>query len=118
MASRGTTLSTATNALVQGSAPLNLASSGEIIITAISRVNNTDQITGQVSQGVLTKASKIGIGVGSIATVPSAIDDIFKNNSNETVYATEVYYSFAPITPLASLWNIVIPNNFYQIAYF
>jgi hypothetical protein len=117
MASRDTTLSAAANALVQGSA-LNLAQSGEIIITSVARINNADQITGQASQGALSNASKIGMGVGSNASVPAAVDDIFNNNSGQTVYITEVYYSFNSITPIGTLLNFVLPSIFYQVAYF
>ena len=44
MASRGTTLSDAANAVVQGSAPLNLSQAGEIIITSVARVGGTDRL--------------------------------------------------------------------------
>jgi len=118
MASRGTALSTAANTVVQGSARLDLAHNGKIIITSVARVNNSDQITGQATQGALSMSSQVGTGVGSSATVPSAVDDILKNNSSQTVYVTEVYYSFHSITPLALLWHIVMPSSFYQVAYF
>jgi Flp pilus assembly protein TadG len=118
MASRGTALPAAANAVVQGSAPLNLAQNGEIIITSVARVNNADKITGQASQGGLSAASKIGTGVGSSATVPAAVDDIFKNNSGQTVFITEVYYSFKSVTPIGNFMKIVLPSKFYEVAYF
>jgi hypothetical protein len=120
MASRGTTLASAANALVQGSPPLNLATAGEVIISSVARVGSTDTITGQVirSAGSVSTASKIGTGVGSKATVPAFIDDIFSKNSGQTVYITEVYCPFRAITPLAGMWNFVIPSILYQAAYF
>ncbi|HXN86392.1 MAG TPA: TadE/TadG family type IV pilus assembly protein [Candidatus Binataceae bacterium] len=120
MASRGTALAAAANALVQGSPPLNLATAGEVIITSVARVGSTDTIMGQVirSAGSVTTASKIGTGVGSKAIVPAVIDDVFSKNSGQTVYITEVYYPFQGITPLASMWNIIIPSILYQAAYF
>src|ERR1700676_391114 len=102
MASRGTTLSAAADAVVQGSAPLNLGSSGEIIITSVARIGGADQITGQVTRGALSMSSKIGSGVGNRATVPAVFDDIFVNNSSQTVYITEIYYPLQQITPLAT----------------
>ncbi|HVN28551.1 MAG TPA: TadE/TadG family type IV pilus assembly protein, partial [Candidatus Binataceae bacterium] len=80
MASRGTPLATAASAVASGSAPLNLSSSGAVIITSVSRVNNLDTITGQATSGSLSVTSKIGTGVGNRATMPAGIDDIFANN--------------------------------------
>ena len=119
MASRGTTLTAAANAVVQGSAPLNLATAGQVTITSVARVANADTITGQVtvSAGASTP-SKIGNGVGNKATVPAVIDDIFAKNSSQTVYITEIYYPFQQITPLAAMWNLVVPPTLYQVAYF
>jgi Flp pilus assembly protein TadG len=119
MASRGATLSVAANAVVQGSAPLNLATAGQVTITSVARVSNADTITGQVtvSAGASTP-SKIGAGVGNKATVPAVVDDIFSKNAGQTVYITEVYYPFQQITPLAKMWNLVLPPTLYQVAYF
>jgi len=120
MASRGTTLATAAAALVQASPPLNLALAGEVIITSVARVSSTDKITGQVirSAGSVSMASKIGTGVGTTATVPVSIDDLFSKNSGQTIYITEVYYPFQAITPLATMFSFVIPSTLYQVAYF
>jgi Flp pilus assembly protein TadG len=118
MASRGTALSTAASAVATSSAPLNVSSAGEIIITSVQRVSNVDKITGQATSGALTMTSKIGTGVGNTATVPAAIDDIFANNSSQTVYITEVYYPLTQITPIARMWNLVLPSTLYQVAYF
>jgi Flp pilus assembly protein TadG len=119
MASRGATLSSAANSVVQGSAPLNLATAGQVTITSVARVANSDTITGQVTVTSGTSIpSKIGTGVGNKATVPAVVDDIFVKNSSQTVYITEVYYPFQQITPLARMWNLVVPPTLYQVAYF
>lgn len=118
MASRGTTLPATAAALLSGSGILNLSMSGQVIVTSVSRVNNVDTIGGQTSLGGLSKSSKIGTGVNSRAIVPAGIDDIFTKNSGQTVYITELYYTFLPITPLATMWNLVIPSTLYQVAYF
>jgi Flp pilus assembly protein TadG len=118
MASRGTALSTAAAAVAQGSAPLNVSSAGEVIITSVQRVSNVDTITGQATSGAINMTSKIGTGVGTTATVPAAVDDIFTNNSGQTVYITEVFYPLTQITPVARMWNLVLPSTMYQVAYF
>ena len=52
------------------------------------------------------------------ATVPANIDDIFSNNSGQTVYITEVFYPLQQITPVAKMWGLVLPSTLYQVAYF
>ena len=118
LASRGTALATAASTLASNSAPLNVSGVGEVIITSVSRVNSVDTITGQATSGALSMTSKIGTGVGSKATVPAGIDDIFTNNSNQTVYITEIYYPLTQLTPIAKMWSLVLPATLYQVAYF
>jgi len=118
MASRGTALATAASSVAQSSAPLNVSGAGEVIITSVQRVNSVDTITGQASSGSLTKSSKIGTTVGSKATVPATVDDIFANNPSQTVYITEVYYPLSQITPIANMWGLVLPSTLYQVGYF
>lgn len=118
MASRGTALSTAATAVATGSAPLNVSGAGEVIITSVARVSSVDTITGQATSGALTMTSRIGTGVGSRASVPATVDDIFANNANQTIYITEVFYPLTQITPIARIWNLVLPSTMYQVAYF
>ena len=118
MASRGTLLSTAASSVAQGSAPLNVAAAGEVIITSVAKVNNVDTITGQASSGGISLSSKIGTGVGNKATVPATVDDIFSHNSTQTIYITEVYYPLSQITPIAKMWGLVMPSMLYQVGYF
>ena len=118
MASRGTTLPATAAALLLGSGTLNLSLGGQVIVTSVARVSNVDTISGQTSMGGLLKSSKIGTGVNNKATVPAGIDDVFSKNSDQTVYITEIYYTFQQITPLAAMWNLVMPSTLYQVAYF
>jgi Flp pilus assembly protein TadG len=117
MASRGTALATAASAVAQGSAPLNIPSAGEVIISSVARVNNVDTVTGQATSGALSMSSKIGVN-GGRATVPAAVDDIFTNNPSQTVYVTEIYYPLTQITPIAQMWGVVLPSTLYQVGYF
>jgi len=34
------------------------------------------------------------------------------------MYITEVFYTFAPITPVGKMLNFVMPSTLYQVAYF
>jgi hypothetical protein len=111
-------LATAAGTVAQNSAPLNLTQNGLVIISSVARVNNLDTITGQAQSGALSLSSKVGIGVNGKATVPSAIDDIFTKNSGQTVYVTEVYFTFQQLTPIAKMFNLAFPSTLYQVAYF
>jgi len=116
LASRGTTLSASAAAVVAGAAPLDLSKNGEVIITSVASVKNVNTITGQASQGGISRTSQIGTGVGNKATVPAASATILQNG--QTVYITEVFYTFKPITPIGQFINVVMPSTIYEVAYF
>jgi Flp pilus assembly protein TadG len=116
LASRGTPLPDSAQAVVTGDAPLDLNSNGEVIITAVTNNSQGNVITAQVSQGAITNASKVGQGIGSLATIPSSA--IVMLQPGKTIYITEVFYTYRAITPVAKLVNIVLPSTLYQAAYF
>ena len=116
LASRGTSLTNAANAVVAGDAPLNLNTSGEVIVTSVTNNSSGNIISGQVVEGGLTQTSKIGSGVGTTASIPATAAAMLQ--PGQTIYITEVFYNFQPITPISSLLNIVMPSVFYQAAYF
>lgn len=116
LASRGDTLSQAASAVVSGDTSLNLNSRGEVIVTSVSDVNNVYTITGQVSQGGTSQSSKIGNGVGTRATVPAVAAGILQ--PGQTLYVTEVFYSYQAITPIANFVRLVVPSTLYEVAYF
>jgi Flp pilus assembly protein TadG len=116
LASRGTPLSASAAAVVAGDAPLDLNKNGEVIITSVANVKNVNTITGQVSQGGISRTSQVGSGVGNKATVPAASATILQNG--QTIYVTEVFYTFQPITPIGQFMNVVMPSTIYEVAYF
>lgn len=116
LASRGTDLATTATTVVTAAAPLNLNTKGRVIITAVNNNAGAYRITGQVSQGGIVAASKIGTGVGAVATLPAMAVPI--PQPSQTIYVTEVYYSYQAATPLGKLLNIVMPTTLYDVAYF
>lgn len=116
LASRGTDLATSANSVITGAAPLDLNGSGRVIITSVANVNGFYKITGQVSSGGIQANSKIGQGVGNPATVPPAAAPILK--LNQTIYVTEVFYTYQPLTPIGKLASIKLPSTLYDVAYF
>ena len=46
------------------------------------------------------------------ATIPSL------PQPNQTIYVTEIYYSFQAVTPIGKLLNVTLPTRLYDAAYF
>ena len=115
MASRGTTLSDTAAAVIAASAPLNLSVSGQVIVSSVFNNNNKVQLTGQVSQGGIGATSQIGSSIGGTASLPSIVIP----QLNQTVYVTEVFYAYKPITPIGNLLTgTVLPSRLYDVAYY
>ena len=116
LASRGTTLSDSAAAVIAGDSPLDLNRSGEVIITSVTNINRVLTITDQVSEGGISQNSRVGKGVGNTAKVPSSA--IAMLQPGQTIYVTEIFYSYKPITPIQNLLKLVMPSDLYQSAYF
>lgn len=108
-------LTTATNAVISDGQVLNLSTTGQVIVTAVQNQSGKMVITGQLFTGALNSVSKIGNGVNSTATLPATNTTI---PNNGTVYVTEIYSSFSPITPLGAFISYTMPSTLYDAAYF
>ena len=115
MASRGTTLADTATAVAASSAPLNLNSNGRVIVSSVFNSNNVLKLTGQSALGGITAISHVGSAIGGNAIVPpSATPQL-----NQTVYVTEVFYSFQAITPIGNfLSQTLLPPQLYSVAYY
>ncbi len=114
MASRGTSLSDTAAAVITAASELNLSSNGQVIVSAVINNNNKIQLTGQVSQGGIGAASQIGRVIGGNANLPSAASP----QANQTVYVTEVFCKFEPITPIGNFLTPLLPSQLYDVAYY
>ena len=115
MASRGTTLANTAAAVAASSAPLDLNTSGRVIVSAVFNSNNVMKLTGQSAQGGIAALSHVGSVIGGTATVPASAAP----QLNQTVYVTEVFYSFKAITPIGNfLSKTFLPSQLYDVAYF
>lgn len=123
LASRNTTLSDSAAAVISDGSVLNLSSQGRVIITSVMNVGGTTPyvVTGQY-------ISPVGIKAGSkIVTNPGNKLATIQNYSgmttqipplNDTVYVTEIYSSYSPITPVGAFVNFINPMTLYDVAYF
>ena len=128
LASRDDTLPNAVSALIAGESGLNIATSGDVIITAIENTGTTASpiytMTGQASSGGIAEASKVGTystltGAKNTATMPAGFATGTLQGS-QTTYVTEIFYSFTPLTPIGKLTNnaIGMPSLLYDYTYF
>ncbi len=114
LSSRGTSLTDTVTAVIASAAPLNLNTSGRVIATSVFNNSGVLQVTGQVSQGGMVAASRIGVsgGLGHLPT--AAVPQV-----NQTVFVTEVYYRFNTLTPIGNLLSTtILPSQMYDVAYY
>jgi Flp pilus assembly protein TadG len=123
LASRSTSttpLSDAALAVVNGATPLNLNTNGYVIVSSVENNNGTCQITDQVAMGGNSAGSKIGTKGSTSPTLPQPCSNNGTGlpQKGQTMYVTEVFYTYQPVTPVGSILNIVMPSQLYDVAYF
>ncbi len=117
LASRGTTLQDTVSALVTQGASLDVGTQGRIIVTSVADVNGAPEITGQVeSTGGISVNSRIGTGIGQPANLPATATPVLQKG--QTIYVTEVFYSFHTVTPVGNFLKLALPSTLYEAAYF
>lgn len=126
LASRNTSLQDSATAVMNDGAILNLATKGKVIITSVENQGSAGKpsfiVTSQyLSPGGINAASKVGVYTGKgkgteKATLPSTTTTVPQPGG--TIYVTEVYCSFLPITPLGAFVKYTMPSTLYDAAYF
>ena len=119
LASRNTSLSNSIAAVVASANPLNITNGGRVIISVVTNNNGTPIVAEQVAWGGLTNGTS---RVGNPGA-PALQGWIPKTNPalpqpNQTIYVTEVYYTFEAVTPVGKFLNFTLPTKLYDAAYF
>jgi Flp pilus assembly protein TadG len=115
LASRGTPLTDAVNAVIGSSSPLDFApgGSGFIVITRIAKTGSATTVEDQKSGGGSAQTSKMGSQGNNATNVPSGLPA-----TGDSLYVAEVFYKYKPITPIGSMLGITFPSVLYDAAYF
>lgn len=131
MASRGISPLEAAQAVVTDAGTnLNMSTLGCVIVTQVYNPANaahtlqvTAQSTGQGACGGIT--SKVGCVISSTckndqATIPAEAASALLDSSVpfQTLYVTEIYYTYKPITPIGHFLNNILPAQLYNAAYY
>jgi Flp pilus assembly protein TadG len=118
-------ISNAIAGVIAEASPLNINSSGEVIISAVYNTGNSYVVSNQIHEGYLTVPSKIGVlkGTATMPNVGVASSASAIPQSNQTTYVAEVFYNFTPVTSLGSvmvsgLKGFTVTNQLYDAAYF
>ena len=115
LASRGTSLSDTATAVMAASAPLDFAGHGRVIVSSVYNNNGTLKLTGQSALGGLAATSRIGTTVGSTVTLSADATP----QVGQTVFVTEVFYTYHSITPVGSFLNAtIVPSQLYDVGYY
>lgn len=118
LASRGTTLNNTVSALGTQGASLNIGTNGRIIVTAVANDSSgTTRVIDQVESATgISVASSVGSVIGNQATMPSSASTAL--NAGQTLYVTEVFYSYTPMTPIGAFLKTSLASTLYGVAYF
>jgi len=116
-------ISNAVAGVIAEATPLNINSSGEVIISAVFNTGRSYVISNQISEGHLTVPSKIGVLNGTAAMPIPANAAGAVPQSNQTTFVAEIYYNFVPVTSLGNivvgnLRGFTVTNQMYDAAYF
>jgi Flp pilus assembly protein TadG len=113
-------MTNAVNAVIASASPLNINTKGRVIISTVTASNGQFRVLNQVSKGGLATnsfTSHLRTGTGTFATMPVTTSPQIPQ-TNQTMFVTEVFYSFVPITPVGKLLKITLPSQLYDAAYF
>jgi len=118
LASRGTSLTDTVSALGTQGAAMNIGTQGRIIVTEINNNNaGHPQIYDQRESPTGIAATSVTASwVQNPARMPSNAKAVL--NAGQSLYVTEVFYSYSPMTPVGGFLKTSLASTLYEAAYF
>jgi hypothetical protein len=115
LASRGTPLTDAVNAVISSSTPLDFSPGGQgfVVVSRLISLGGNVVVEDQKAGGGGSHTSKVGSKGNNASNVPAGLPA-----EDDSLCVAEVFYNFKPITPLGSLLKIALPSTLYDAAYF
>lgn len=113
-------LTNAVDAVIASSLPLDFNAKGRVTVSAVTASNSQFFVLHQVSKGGMPAndaVSHLRTGTGEFGTMPVTTTPQIPQDG-QIVYVTEIFYSFAPITPVGKLLNLAASTPLYDAAYF
>jgi len=127
LSSRGTTLAQAAQTvLTDAGTNMNLTTRGCVITSAVFNNGNPSHnlnLTGQAFQGSCSGiSSRIGCfpPPSSCGAASLPAEAVAALQANQSLFITEIYYTYAPVTPIGNLLNNInfLPAQLYDAAYY
>ena len=119
LASRAIPMANAVSAVVVQGASLDIANQGRVIVTEVNNhtKNSSYQIVDQQKSAPgIAVTSAVGSVIGGTAIMPPGAKTVL--DAGQTLYVTEVFYSYQPLTPIGGFMKKSLGSTLYQAAYF
>jgi Flp pilus assembly protein TadG len=114
-------LCTAAADLISADSGLGLSTNGRVIVTSFTQTTPNaggtytvaEQVKSTTGISANSKVAPTGAGTATLSGAPAL-------QNGQTLYVTEIFYTFAPATPIGRLTNNAVgfPSQLYDIAYF
>jgi hypothetical protein len=102
---------------VQG-ASMNIGTQGRIFVTEVAGTSTSPQIVAQQESSTGIAATSVTASWVSNPTKYLPTNAATVLNAGQTLYVTEIFYSYSPMTPIGGLLETNLASTLYDAAYF